>query len=180
MLSLLAKLVGWEGDSFSKDSIDMKEITEELASEIKWEERIHYGRVTEVGVGHSLVDGEFWMAGQSVARISGGEGMEGDRVCVKLGRERGGGGQWRVRELLQVIREGEEWDDDEGGEVSEKEKCLELSGSQPVTKVCCVVVGIRGAGWWLRCLEGRRNCLVRVEFGRKIFNHRREIWCRSA
>ena len=77
MLSLLARWVGWEQDTIGKDLIDVDEIKNQLSSEDDWEEKIHYGIVTETGVENSLVDREYWMAGLSVGRIGGGEARVG-------------------------------------------------------------------------------------------------------
>ena len=145
MLSLLARLVGWEQETLSKDVIDIDEIKYQLSSEYEWEEKIHYGIVTESGRQNSLVDGEFWMAGHSVGRIGGGEARVGDRVCVKLKRKKEGEGQWVVKELLQVLRGENNWDEEpEEEDTSSTEIVCQSISDQTTTKICCPVVSVRG------------------------------------
>ena len=94
-------------------------------------------------------------------------------VSVKLGRERGCGGQWIVRELLQVIREGESWDEEKKDDYIVHEGGNNVSSCQTMTKVCCSVLGVRGGRVEVRMPGGEVKVFSQSGVWEESYNPRR-------
>ena len=100
-MTLLFKFLGLEKDGVSNETeIDTAEIAEQLEANV--EEKLHFGIVSHVQSDHSLVDGELWMSGSAVCRVTGRRPECGDRVEVRLVKSLVGATNWRVEEVLRV------------------------------------------------------------------------------